>query len=74
MLRGRLGSNRDLVDERTKGGIAKIDDVELFCLQWSRELLSYRWRSLRACGGVEFQHLDPDVANVLGCLVLYLWG
>jgi hypothetical protein len=30
MLRGRLGSNRDLVDERTKGGIARIDDVELF--------------------------------------------
>jgi hypothetical protein len=68
------------VDERTKGGIARIDDVGLFCLWWSLDgalILTYRWPSVRGAGGVRVSApwpcRIPDVANVLGCLMLYLW-
>jgi len=42
-------------ESREKGGIARIDDVELFCLEWSLErALILSMASLRGGGGVEF--------------------
>jgi hypothetical protein len=67
------------VDERTKGGIARIDDVELFCLRWSLDgALILSMARLSGGGGVRVSAPSPcripDVANLLVCLMLYLWG